>query len=164
MTMERRLSGLMMANLIVAGIALASFMSISNVQLLYPFNGMVTDDRTPEFQWSGWDREYELLIDDDADFGTPYTYDVKGRTFTPEGELDFGTYWWKVRSGDRESTLKQFTVVSTVALSRPEKAIIVNSGNTDLLVYGSGFTGAVTLGVNETLRIGEEENVKAEQS
>jgi hypothetical protein len=164
MTMERRVTGLMMANLIVAGIALASFMAIGSIQLLYPFNGMVTDDRTPEFQWSGWSQEYELLIDDDVDFGTPYSYTVKGRTFIPEDELDFGTHWWKVRLGDTESVPRQFTVVSTVALSRPERVIIVNSGNTDLLVHSSGFTGAVTLGVNETMQIGEEDNVKAEQS
>lgn len=156
-------TGIMLANVTVIGLAIVSFMTVGNIQQLYPFDNMIIDDRTPSFEWSGWNQDYELLIDDDADFTTPYSYSVTGRTFTVDDELGFGTYWWKVRSGEMESGPKKFTVVSTVALSRPEGNTIVNSGNTDLLVYRSGLAGAVTLVVNETLEVEEEDNVKAEQ-
>jgi len=156
-------TGIMLANVAVIGLAIVSFMALGNIQPLYPFDNMIIDDRTPSFEWSGWNQDYELLIDDDADFTTPYSYSVTGRTFTVDDRLEFGTYWWKVRSGEMESGPKKFTVVSTVALSRPEGNTIVNSGNTDLLVYRSGLAGAVTLAVNETLEVEEEDNVKAEQ-
>ena len=137
-------SGIILANLIV-------------------INDMVTDDRALAFEWSGWMRSYELLLDDDPDFGSPRSYDVSGNRHKLEKELDFGTYWWKVRSGEMESRAMKFTLVSTVALSRLERDMIKNSGNAELLVHRSRLAGAVTLPVNQTLEIGEEEDVKAEQ-
>lgn len=162
--MANNKTAVIMANLAVIGLAALSVFSLWNIQALYPFSDMVMDDRTPVFRWSGADSSYELLIDDDPDFSTPFTYDVTGRSFSVGNDMDFGTYWWKVRSGDTESEPKKFTVVSTVALSRPEGNMIVNSGNTDLLVYRSGLAGAVTLAVNDTLEVEEEDNVKAEQN
>ncbi|MCK4714562.1 MAG: hypothetical protein KAT35_03230, partial [Candidatus Aenigmarchaeota archaeon] len=123
----------------------------------------VTDDRTPLFEWSGWDDSYELIIDDDPDFSTPMVFKVTGRTFVPSKEFDFGSYWWKVRTEEGESDPKTFTIVSKVEISRMEPVRIVNTGNTDLFVHSSAVTGAFTVGVNETLEVGEEDNVKAEQ-
>jgi hypothetical protein len=62
-----------------------------------------------------------------------------------------------------ESPARRFDLVSTVALSRLGPGMIRNSGNAELLVHSSGLTGAATLAVNQTLIIGEKENVKAEQ-
>ena len=151
------------ANLIVIGLAIVSVVGMYSIQSLYPINGTVTDERRPAFEWTGAMTSYELLIDDNPDFTSPMTARVSGNSYRPEEDLDFGSYWWKVRSGDAESGVSRFALVSTVALSRLEKEAVRNSGNTPVLVQRSGITGAFVLAVNETLRIGEEENVKAEQ-
>jgi hypothetical protein len=154
---------LIMANIAVVGLAIVSYVSIASVQLLYPYDGMVTADRTPSFEWSGWQNDYELMIDDDESFGTPLTLEVSGNSHALSKELEFGTYWWKVTGEDMTTVAKRFTVVSMVALSRPERTIVMNAGNTDLLVYPGGLTGALVLGVNEEVEVGEDANVKAEQ-
>jgi hypothetical protein len=153
------------ANLLAVGIALAVCSGLYSVQLLNPLNNAVTDDRTPLFGWSGepGDENFELLVDNDPAFGSPLVFDVAGNSFEPDEEMDFGTYWWKLRRGDWESAARRFTVVSTVALSRPYPEIVRNTGNTGLLVYSGSITGAATLAVNGTLEVREEENVKAEQ-
>jgi len=155
--------GMMLANLIVIGLAVVSYMNLNSIQLLYPLNNMVTDDRTPTFTWSGQKPGYELLLDDEPGFESPLSFDVAGNTHRVQKELAFGTYWWKVRSGETESQAMKFALVSTVALSRLKPGMIKNSGNTALLVHRSSLTGAATLAVNQTLEIGERENVKAEQ-
>ena len=154
---------LALANLLILGLAIAVFASFGRVQPFYPLNGMVTYERAPSFEWSGWSSDYELLIDDSPDFTTPMTYHVRGNRFRMPDNLEFGTYWWKVKGDGTESEPKQFTVESVVALSRPEKDMIVNRGNTELLVRSSGLAGAVVLGVNSTLEVGEDDNVLAEQ-
>ena len=158
--------GIVLANLIVIGLAAASYMSLYSIQPLYPLNDMVTDSRTPTFTWSGHMPGYELLIDDEPGFGSPLSFEVAGNSYRMRQELAFGTYWWKVRSGEAESRPMRFDLVSNVALSRLDPGMIRNSGNTGLLVHRSGLagvTGAATLAVNQTLEIGERENVKAEQ-
>lgn len=155
--------GIIMANLIVISLAVVSYLNLNSIQPLYPLNNMVTDVRTPTFEWSGQRQNYELLIDDNPGFSSPSIFDAAGNSHMVEKELDFGMYWWKVRSGDAESGARKFTLVSTVALSRLGRNLIKNSGNTALLVHLSGLTGAATLAVNQTLEIGEKENVKAEQ-
>jgi hypothetical protein len=159
----RSKTGIMLANVIVVGLAAVSFLSMVSIQALYPFSDMVTYDRTPYFEWSAWGDDYELLLDEDPQFRTPMSFEVSGTNYVLDDSLEFGAYWWKVRGAGAESEPRKFTVVSTVALSRPERSVITNAGNTDLLVYRSGLAGAVTLAVNGTLEVREEENVKAEQ-
>lgn len=161
--MERRTFEIAMVNLTVIGLTLAAFVALGSVQTLYPYNGLVTSDRTPAFEWSGWEDSYEIIIDDDPGFSTPMTFAVSGRVFTPSSDMDFGSYWWKVRTDEGESESKSFSIVSKVELSRTDPTVIVNTGNTDLFIYSSAVTGAFTLGVDEDLEIGEEDNVKAEQ-
>jgi hypothetical protein len=149
----------------MAAIAIAAaFFSWSYaVQPLYPFGGLETDDRTPGFEWTGHATGYELLIDDDPSFGTPLSYSIRGTSYEVP-EMDFGTYWWKVRSGAAETEPRAFTIVSSVALSRPVRNMVTNTGNTQLSVEGDAMTGAVTIAVNESIEIGEDENVRAEQN
>ncbi len=154
---------LMAANAAVAAIAMVAYLQGATVSALRPFSGMVTDQRSPTLEWSGPDGTYEVLIDDDPGFGTPMSFSASGNSFRLPQELEFGTYWWKVRSGGVETVPSVFTVVSSVALSRPVPGAIINSGNTELLLFRSGITGAFTLAVNRTMEIGGEESVKAEQ-
>ncbi len=156
-------NGLILANIIVIGVAFAFFLPGQDIRLIHPYTGAVTDDRKPLFEWSSSGDGSELVIDDDEDFSTPYVFSVTGRSAVLSEELEYGTYWWKVRNGNVESEAGKFTVVSTVSLSRPEKGIVINSGNSELLFYRSGVTGAFVLGVNQTIEVGEEENVMAEQ-
>jgi hypothetical protein len=133
-------SGLILANMIVIGLAAVSVVSMYSVNSLYPLDGTLTDDRRPVFEWTGAMQSYELLIDDNPDFTSPMTARVSGNSYRPEEDLDFGSYWWKVRSGDAESGVSRFALVSTVALSRLEKEAVRNSGNTPVLVQRSGIT------------------------
>ena len=155
--------GIIVANLVVIALAVGVYANLNTIQLRYPYNGMVTDDRTPAFQWSGQMKGFELVIDEDQGFGSPITFAASGNSHELTDELEFGTYWWKVKSGQFESEPMRFGVVSTVALSRLESDMISNSGNVPLLVHLGGITGAATLAVNHTLEIGEEDDVKAEQ-
>ena len=162
--MSRRIDArVIMVNLAVVAIAASWYMNLSSLQVLFPLNNMVTEDRAPLFEWSGAAGSYELLIDDDQDFSSPMAFNVSGNRYRPSQELDFGTYWFKLKSEGAETMPRKFTVVSSVALSRQEMGTIRNSGNTALLVHMGGLTGAVTLAVNRTLEIGENEDVKAEQ-
>jgi hypothetical protein len=154
--------GLLAVNLAVVALAVVSFIVTSHVQPVYPFAGTVTDDRTPTFEWTGRASEYTLLIDDDEAFSSPMRFNVRGRSYTPDGEMDFGTYWWKVESDGADTPPMKLSIVSTVSLSRPFTGEVINSGNTPLLVHISGMAGALTLPVNESIEMGGKD-VKAEQ-
>jgi len=161
--MQGSIFRLMAANAAVVAIAMVAYMQGGAVAAVSPFSGMVTDLRSPTFEWSGPAGAYEVLIDDDPGFGSPMSFSASGNSMRLPQELEFGTYWWKVRSGSSETGPSVLTVVSSVALSRPAPGTIVNAGNTDLLLFRSGMTGAFTLAVNRTMDIGGEESVKAEQ-
>jgi hypothetical protein len=161
--MGSKIRGMIAANLAVIAIALASFSSMSGAHAIYPFDGMVTDARSPSFEWTGPPAEYELLLDDDPSFSSPMVFTVRGSSHRLPTELDFGTYFWKVKAGGSSTVARSFTVVSTVSLSHLGSDAVINSGNTNLLVHGDGMSGAITLAVNESLKIPEEGNVNAEQ-
>lgn len=161
MTAHKR-TALIAANAAALAIAAAFFYWSFSVQPLYPSDGAQTDYRTPTFGWAGHAAAYELLIDDDPAFGTPLSFSVSGNSYEAP-EMDFGTYWWKVRNSAGDTPPRSITIVSNVALSRPVKSIITNTGNTQISVEGDMITGAVTMAVNESIEIGEDENVRAEQ-
>jgi hypothetical protein len=153
---------LVAANMGAIAIAAAFFYWSSAVQPLYPFGGTEIDDRTPLFQWTGNAAGYVLLIDEDPSFSSPLSFTAKDTSYEVP-EMDFGTYWWKVESGASETAPMSFSIVSSVALSRPVKDTITNAGNTELSIEGDAMTGAVTLAVNESIEVQEDENVRAEQ-
>jgi len=163
MKLDNRI-GLILVNTTVIVLAFVAFGVLSSVQTISPYTGMIIDDRTPLFEWTGEDANYELIIDDDPSFSTPMTFDVKGNSFRIPDELEFGTYWWKLRTGDVESEAEAFTVVSKVEVSREEPSKVVNTGNAEILVHVNADGSVVVLGVNETLEVGEEDHVKAEQN
>ena len=154
---------IILVNVIVIALAVSAYMSLNSVRISYPLNGMVTDDRSPTFRWAGPSGSYELLIDDDPDFSSPMEFRAAGNSMRLGQELDFGTYWFKVRKGGAESQPGRFTVVSSVEVARPESSLLKNTGNAELLVRGGGLTGAVTLAVNRTVEISGDEGVNAEQ-
>jgi len=161
--MKRKTVHIAAANLVAVVIALAVMWNVSSLQPLYPLQNTITDERRPQFQWQGTGEQYTLLVDDDQDFSSPMEFAVAGNLYTPGSDLEFGTYWWKVTINGVESGPRKLMIVSKVALSRLQKDVISNSGNTPVIVHRSPLEGAFVLGVNETTTIGEEESVKAEQ-
>jgi len=152
-----------MANLAVIALAMAFYGGLSYVSPSGPADGTVTDDRTPVFSWDGTCGGCTLLLDDNPSFSSPLSFRVSGSSFSPGQELDFGRYFWKVRSGPFETLPMALEIVSTVSLSRLEAESVTNSGNTPVTLQSSGITGAVTLAVNETIEVSEEDDVIAEQ-
>jgi len=152
--------GIICANLLVIVLLVALLVNIFTIPLLKPEDRTYITERRPEFMWGGVHREYEFLLDDDENFETPFVAKVLGNSFRFNNDLDFGTYYWKVRSGIFESNVRRFTLGSSVVLTR-EKNEVRNEGNTDVILHR--MTGAVILKVGSSALVGEEENVTAEQ-
>ncbi|MEM5871722.1 MAG: hypothetical protein QW051_02505 [Candidatus Aenigmatarchaeota archaeon] len=148
--------------LITLCILIMVFINIVSISIILPANNAVITERRPTFLWSGLQGEYIFYLDEDPFFKTPITAKVKGNNYTPEKDLDLGIYYWKVESKPFSSEVAKFNLVSSIILSRKENEI-KNEGNTPLLIRSSGYTGAFVLGINETMKIGREENVFAEQ-
>jgi len=148
------------ANLLVIGLLVYLLVNITGIPLIEPVDGMYTTGRRPEFAWGGLHKEFTIFLDDESDFASPFTAKVSGNSFRFVNDLDFRTYYWRVRSGVFSSGVRKFTVGSSVSLSRTKNEV-ENSGNVDLVLHR--ITGSFVLGVDESLEIESEENVKAEQ-
>ncbi len=152
--------GMVLTNLLVIGLLVYLLVNIASIPLIEPADGKYTTERRPEFVWGGLQKEFVIFLDDDPDFETPFTSRVSGNAFRFGKDLDFGTYYWKVQSGILLSGVRKLTVGSSVVLARG-KDEVRNEGNTDVLLHS--VTGAMVLGMGSSVKIGEEENVKAEQ-
>lgn len=147
--------------MLVIGVLSYVFFSLVTIPLVSPAHGGCTDERRPEFAWGGMQGDFVLLLDQDPDFGSPVMEEVAGNSYRPGEELEFGKYYWKVRSGPISSGVGEFTLDSSVVVSREDKSVR-NEGNVELVVHS--MTGAFLLGVGESLEISEDEDVVAEQS
>ncbi|NIO20640.1 MAG: hypothetical protein GTN76_07850 [Candidatus Aenigmarchaeota archaeon] len=152
--------GVVLTNLLVIGLLVYLFVNIATIPLIEPADGVYTTERRPEFVWNGLHNEYDLFLDDDPGFTSPFSTKVSGNSFRFVNDLNFGTYYWKVNSGVFSSGVRKLTIGSSVSLSRAGDDV-KNSGNVDLVLHR--LTGSFVLGVDESLEVGEEENVKAEQ-
>jgi hypothetical protein len=160
--MSRKAKILVMgSDLIVIGILSLLLFNLISIPLFSPDGGAYTTDRKPEFSWGGMQGEYVILLADNPKFASPVTENVSGNSYKMTDDLDFGTYYWKVESGPFSSGVGKFTVGSLVMLSRSENSI-KNEGNADLKI--GGITGFFILGVNKSVEIKGEENVRAEQA
>ena len=149
-----------MAEIAVLSLLLVNLLTI---QLVYPDQRLKTADRNPLLSWNGMQGDFVVFLDDNPEFASPATANVAGNSYKWGKELDFGTYYWKVESGPFSSSVGKFAVVSSVVLSRSENEV-KNEGNTEAVITAPSITGAFMLGVNESVEIGEKENVKAEQA
>jgi len=143
-------------------IIILAFFILTTTITLSP--GGETFERRPTFEWLGMPTGYTIMIDDNPDFSTPWTEKVEGKTYTPDKDLELGDYYWKVK-GFRESNVQKFTIISKVSIKREEDEKLRNDGNARLkLDMQPGITGAVTLGINQTIKLEENvEEVIAEQ-
>ena len=154
-------TGMVVANIVV--IALLAFVAFNfiSIPLISPENGAYTTERNPEFLWGGIQGEFIVLVDDSPDFSSPFVWKVPGNTYRPSDVLNFGTYYWKVQSKNAESKVRKFTVESSVVLARDSESV-KNEGNTEIMLRS--ITGAMVVGVGDSVKIGEEEDVEAEQA
>ncbi|MCX6818170.1 MAG: hypothetical protein NTU57_04925 [Candidatus Aenigmarchaeota archaeon] len=150
-------------NVMVIGLLAVLLANLITIQLVYPNHKLTTADRTPVFMWIGMQSDFTLSLDDNKDFSSPVTAKVDGNSYAFPSELGIGTYYWKVESGPFSSGTGKFTVMSSVVVSRNESNL-KNEGNVPLSVQAPSITGAFVLGVEESIDIGAEENVKAEQA
>lgn len=112
-------------------------------------------ERKPTFEWLGLPTSYTIMIDNNPDFSTPITADVKGKTYTLEDSLELGEYYWKVK-GFRSSKVQKFMITSKVSLKREEEDLR-NDGNTRLkLDFKPSVTGAAILDINKTIKLEKE--------
>lgn len=107
-----------------AGIgALPDFMSVAHVSSnglvkvikinhgsspLYPANGALINDSTPEFRWTSGigATRYEFLLARDQDFSAPLLQiETTERSYTPSAALAEGSYWWRVAAYKGEELL-----------------------------------------------------------
>lgn len=148
------------ADLSVIALLVFLLVNIMGIPLIEPVNGIYTTERRPEFIWGGLHKDFEILLDDDPGFGTPFSSEVSENSFRFGNDLDFGTYYWKVRSGVFSSGVRKLTVGSSVSLSRAGSEV-KNSGNVDVVLHR--ITGSFILGADESLEVGEDEDVEGEQ-
>lgn len=148
-------------NLSVIGILSFVLVNLVTIPLFSPENGLYTTERKPEFTWGGMQGEFVIFLDEDPDFLTPFKAKISDNSYALGDELGFGTYYWKIESEGIKSEVRKLTVGSSVILSRDEKEVR-NEGNVALLLHR--ITGAFLLGVNESLEIERDEDVKAEQA
>lgn len=135
------------------------FIFLNNIILLAPYG--IVYDRTPKLAWSGFDKEYRLLVDENYDFDNPIIdVLVNENQFNINKELDFGEYYWKVISNDQESITGYFTIDSMIQIELNKK--LRNKGNTPVLI--SGITGRSVLDIGEEIDVKQGENYTIKQT
>jgi hypothetical protein len=160
-TINKERAFVIVLNLLVIGVLSFVFLNLVTIPLISPRDGIYTTERRTEFSWGGMQREFVIFLDDDPDFASPFTAEVSGNSYRLGKDMDFGTYYWKIESSGMSSSVREFTVGSSVVLAREENEV-KNEGNVDLLLHR--ITGLFLLGVDESLEIDGDEDVKAEQA
>ncbi|MBA7593793.1 hypothetical protein ES703_00726 [subsurface metagenome] len=116
--------------------------------LISPADGTITDDSTPTFDWSdvAEAENYDLLVDDDADFSSPeIQVTVPVSTYTTD-ELPDDNYSWKVRARDAANNVSDWSSIWTLLISAARGVDVFISPS-----YQSGLPGA-TLGYTVTVK------------
>lgn len=123
-------------------------------------------DRQPVFSWTGYATK--LIIDDNEEFSSPETIDLKGDNYKFNERLGLGDYFWKLK-GVYETPPKKFNLNSEVAINlyEEEGLNLENDGNTRLNVtveeFDTGLTGQIVLDLGEIAVVKENSDIKAKQ-
>ena len=150
-----------MKKIIIANITMIALFFILTTILLTSPKGE-TLERKPTFEWFGLPTGYVIMIDDNPEYTTPITAELKGNTYTLEENLGLGDHYWKVK-GIRGSNVQTFTITSEVSLKTEEDSLR-NDGNTRLSIETMPtITGAAILGINQTIKLEGIEEVSAKQ-
>ena len=146
-------------SIITSIMVFALFLLFNNIILVLPYG--VTYDRSPSFEWVGFEKNYVILIDDDPNFKNPlYEIAVNGNRYQHKDNLEFGKYYWKVISNNKESIIGSFIVDSIIKIETDGK--IRNKGNSPVFI--SGITGGAVLDIEGEIEIDEEGEYRIEQA
>ena len=91
--------------------------------LMAPANGASLTDTTPTFTWNAVANanEYEIEVDNNADFGSPIIDQIRtAANFTPGAALAAGTYFWRVGANNTAagcSTLSPWSVTRSFTIT-----------------------------------------------
>jgi len=145
---------LIIEGIFVFGVLVYLFFSTAPNQV-FPLSGMIVAE--PDFNIEIENGE-EVFISLDKEFKNPIILKPNSEVY-----LIPGFYYWKVKSGIRESEIKNFTIQGIVGLdlkNRGENYELQNSGNLDLNVTKTkkGFTS------NTILEVGQSKVVEKEDS
>lgn len=134
-------------NILIVGLLLSNL----GVLLVSPIDGFESFEREVVFDWSGWGKEYTILLDDDDDFNSPIIKKVTGNFYVVD-DLEIGKYYWKVQKEAVESHVRSFEIKSLVGLDvveDDEEIILRNSGNVDETISATNsITGQVVFDVD----------------
>ena len=123
-------------------VAIFSFIILNKPNLISPPSGFVIQDMNFSFDFENADQ---LIIATNPDFENPIILDE-----TREIELPPGTYYWKAKGLLRESEIRDFTIVTHVAVrlgENGERYILSNEGNVDLnITSGENSSVAIIVG------------------
>ena len=108
--------------------------SPSQVTLLYPINATSIINRTPRFNWTqstdsdGDPITYRIQVATDSSFSTIVINNVTSAlNFTPDSELSFTQYFWRVFANDSvnwsTSNTENFTVITSLVLTLVNQSI-----------------------------------------
>ncbi|MFH1376408.1 MAG: hypothetical protein ABIH25_02120 [Candidatus Woesearchaeota archaeon] len=145
-------------SLVVSIVIIGIVILLNNIILLSPVG--VIYDREPVLSWSGFDNDYRLLVGEDSEFNAPIV-DVllEDNKFEFEDNLEFGEYYWKVISNDKESITGYFIIDSMIKVEVDNK--LRNKGNTPILI--GGITGGAVLDIDDEINIEKGENYTIRQ-
>ncbi|MCK4405477.1 MAG: right-handed parallel beta-helix repeat-containing protein [Hadesarchaea archaeon] len=121
--------------------------------LISPADGTITNDSTPTFDWSdvAEAENYDLLVDDDADFSSPeIQVTVPVSTYTTD-ELPDDNYSWKVRARDAANNVGDWSSIWTLLISAARGVDVFTSPS-----YQSGLPGAT---LSYTVTVKNEGNI-----
>jgi hypothetical protein len=112
-------------------------------QLISPLDSSTIYDTTPDFYWQEIDGAvYRIVIDTNPNFASPVfdELNIMEAHFVPTNDLDFGTYYWKVRAFQSNgywsewSSTWQFTLKGILGFESPQLLSPVN-GSTLFTYY-----------------------------
>lgn len=145
-----------MKTIIISGIVLFLIIIVfNNIYLINPKNNEETTETDILFRWIG-NEEYELYLDNNKDFTSP-TITETDNNLVLIRNLSIDEYYWFVKSENKKSLVRKFTIISLVSINRSfenNSLRIRNTGNVDLNV--SSIIGFTILPLEKTIVLGSE--------
>jgi len=121
--------------------------------LISPAYGVATNNNTPTFTWSGavGAVEYEIWVDNNADFSSPEIENVSDTTYTSSSVLSDGSYSWRVRAFKDDNTELGWSLTWTFTVDTiPPAAAALHSPENGATISDNTPTFEWTVGADAT--------------
>ncbi|MFW5813755.1 MAG: T9SS type A sorting domain-containing protein [Fibrobacterota bacterium] len=92
------------------------------VPSLVRYDGATTSDPRPVFEWSSVEgaTSYKLMLADNGSFSDAFTFLLTETVYSPQTDLDYGTWYWKV-SSSRDDAL--YSIADSLVISPSVSAL-----------------------------------------